>query len=98
MLPEGHIRVWGKHNGYCEVIALDNIWDKAYKKECIPYEELSEEIQRKLAVLTMLEPNDTVQGVGRRSTQTVYWICIDSVGDSPTKTTKEKINDYTGIK
>ena len=79
MLSEGHVRVRVKHNGYYEVIALANIWDKAYKKECSPYEELPEEIQRKLAVLAMLEPNNTVQGVGRRVSETVYWVRIDKV-------------------
>lgn len=73
------VRVQVKGRGYYEVLTLDNVWDKAYKRECSTYEELPEEIQRKLAVLTMVERNNTIQGVGRKMSPSVYWIHIDKV-------------------
>ena len=76
-----HVRVEIKSNGYYDVLTLDNIWDKSYKREYHTYDDLPEEMQRKLAVLQMVErtldDDGIVGGVGKRVSSSVFWINIE---------------------
>jgi hypothetical protein len=69
--------------GFSLTKVMDVTDDTAYKKlpptspMTVTQEGLPEGMQQKLALLSMMEPNAYVEGVGMRTDDWFYWVHID---------------------